>query len=113
VDQPSVAVCLLPGTEVAFDSEVQLHHAWFQTLFCNERRWNTGHKLGRFRQINMENPSTHHDAIEFPDGRVVLLTRLRAGQRATVLQLPAPKRSMELGEGCLARHGSGAREAIR
>ena len=31
----------------------------------------------------------HHDVLEFPDGQVVLLTRLIEGQRATVLQLPA------------------------
>jgi hypothetical protein len=31
----------------------------------------------------------HHDALEFSDGQVVLVTRLCAGQRATVLQLPA------------------------
>jgi hypothetical protein len=37
----------------------------------------------------MHNPVTHHDALEFPDGQVVLLSRLREGQRATVLQLPA------------------------
>jgi hypothetical protein len=37
----------------------------------------------------MDNPCTHHDALEFPDGQVVLLTHLREGQRATVLQLPA------------------------
>ena len=35
---------------------------------------------------------THHDALEFPDGQVVLLTRLCEGQRATVLQLPATAR---------------------
>jgi hypothetical protein len=34
-------------------------------------------------------PYTHHDAIEFPDGQVVLLTHLRIGQHASVLQLPA------------------------
>jgi hypothetical protein len=88
-DEPKVAVCLLPGTELAFEAEVQRQHAWLQTLFFSKDRWNTGHKVGRFRQINLDNPSTHHDAIEFPDGRIVLLTRLRAGQRATVLQLPA------------------------
>ena len=37
----------------------------------------------------MDNPVTHHDALEFPDGQVVLLSRLCVGQRATVLQLPA------------------------
>jgi hypothetical protein len=40
----------------------------------------------------MHNPVTHHDALEFPDGQVVLLSRLCEGQRATVLQLPAAAR---------------------
>jgi hypothetical protein len=31
----------------------------------------------------------HHDALEFPDGQMVLLTCLVEGQEATVLQLPA------------------------
>ena len=41
----------------------------------------------------MDNPVTHHDALEFPDGQVVLVARLCAGQRATVLQLPAGTRA--------------------
>ena len=41
----------------------------------------------------MDNAVTHHDALEFPDGQVVLLTRLCDGQRATVLQLPAAART--------------------
>jgi hypothetical protein len=45
----------------------------------------------------MHNAVTHHDALEFPDGQVVLLTRLCEGQRATVLQLPAAAR-LEAGE---------------
>ena len=48
-----------------------------------------GQRLARFRQVNMDNPVAHHDALEFPDGQVVLVTRLCDGQRATVLQLPA------------------------
>lgn len=88
VGEPHVAVCLLPGTELVFDHEVQRQHAWLQTLFFGKERWNTGQKVGRFRQINMDNPGTHHDAIEFADGRTLLLTRLRPGQHATVLQLP-------------------------
>jgi hypothetical protein len=31
----------------------------------------------------------HHDALEFPDGQIALLTNVFAGQEATVLQLPA------------------------
>jgi hypothetical protein len=42
-----------------------------------------------FRQINKEEPRAHHDALEFPDGRTVLLTMLWEGQEAVVLQLPA------------------------
>ena len=30
----------------------------------------------------------HHDALEFANGEIILLTRLAEGQRATVLQLP-------------------------
>ena len=48
-----------------------------------------GHKTAIFRQVNQNNPSTHHDALEFPDGQIVLLTSLIQGQQATVLQLPA------------------------
>lgn len=47
------------------------------------------HKTAIFRQINKDNPATHHDALEFPDGQTVLLTYLEDGQQATVLQLPA------------------------
>ena len=42
-----------------------------------------------FRQVNKTEPMKHHDALEFPDGRIVLLTKLSEGQVATVLQLPA------------------------
>lgn len=89
VGEPEVAVCLMPGTELAFEAEVERHHVWLQMLFFRKDKWKIPHKVGRFRQINVDNPATHHDAIEFPDGRVVLVTRLRPGQYATVLQLPA------------------------
>lgn len=85
VEEPNVAVCVLPGTEVAFDEEVKRVPTGFQLIF----RKPLVHRIARFRQIDMDNPCTHHDALEFPDGQVVLLTHLREGQRATVLQLPA------------------------
>jgi hypothetical protein len=34
----------------------------------------------------------HHDALELPGGKILLVTYLREGQRATVLQLPATER---------------------
>ncbi len=88
VGEPEAAVCLLPGTELVFERAVELHYAPLQALFFKKDKWRIPHTLGRFRQINIGKPNAHHDAIEFPDGRVVLLTQLRSGQRATVLQLP-------------------------
>ena len=99
VEDPNVAVCLMPGTELAFEAEVERHHAWLQTLFFRKDRWTIPHKVGRFRQVNVDNPATHHDAIEFPDGRVVLVTRLRPGQYASVLQLPARAHAAAEAEG--------------
>ena len=84
VGEPDVAVCLLPGTEVAFEDDVRYQHAF--GLFGRAR---VDHKVARFRQINMHDPHVHHDALEFPGGQIVLVSRLVAGQRATVLQLPA------------------------
>jgi hypothetical protein len=86
VDEPNVAVCLLPGTEIAFDENVECQPLFEIGILPGKK---IGQRLARFRQINVDNAATHHDALEFPDGRVVLLTRLREGQRATVLQLPA------------------------
>jgi len=88
VGEPTVAVCLLPGTEVAFEKDIiEYRHA----LLPNQK---LAEKVARFRQINMDNPNTHHDALEFPNGRIVLLNRLCEGQHATVLQLPAAPRIM-------------------
>jgi len=93
VNEPNVAVCLLPGTEVGFDRDVEREPTGFQLAFFWRRREPIAHKVARFRQINTENKCTHHDALEFPDGEVILLTHLRAGQHATVLQLPAQART--------------------
>ncbi len=84
VGEPDVAVCLLPGTEVAFEDDVRYQHAF--SVFGRGR---VDHKVARFRQINMHDPHVHHDALEFPGGQIVLVSRLVAGQWATVLQLPA------------------------
>jgi hypothetical protein len=84
VGGPNVAVCLLPGTELAFDENVECER--FGGILPSKK---IGQRLARFRQIDKDIPAIHHDALEFPDGQVVLLTRLCEGQRATVLQLPA------------------------
>ena len=48
--------------------------------------------MAKFRQVNKGQSNVHHDALEFPDGKIVLLTHLCEGQHATVLQLPARPR---------------------
>jgi hypothetical protein len=53
------------------------------------RRRSLNYTTATFRQVNKDYPRTHHDALEFPDGQMVLLTNLFEGQEATVLQLPA------------------------
>jgi hypothetical protein len=88
VGEPKVAVCLMPGTELAFEQDIEVEHV-FRKMLPRFGFGRTGQRVARFRQVNIDRPDTHHDALEFPDGRVVLVTRLCAGQRATVLQLPA------------------------
>ncbi len=82
--EPRVAVCLLPGTELAFEKEVECDASF---RFLPTRK--SPHKVARFRQVNLNRPASHHDALEFPDGKIVLVTDLCEGQRATVLQLPS------------------------
>src|SRR5229473_2662374 len=89
VGEPHVAVCLLPGTEVAFEENVECEPLFGIGILPNKK---ISQRLARFRQINLDNAVTHHDALEFPDGQIVLLTRLCEGQCATVLQLPAASR---------------------
>jgi hypothetical protein len=57
-----------------------------------------GQRVARVRQINMERLTMHHDAVEFPDGQVVLLTSLCDNQHATVLQMLAAPRVKSEGD---------------
>lgn len=84
-ESPNTAVCLLPGTEMAFAREVTLATA----LGFMPGEQPVGQTVAIFRQINKDQERAHHDALEFPDGRVILLTMLSEGLEATVLQLPA------------------------
>jgi hypothetical protein len=81
-EDADVAVCVLPGTELAFAEEVEILSFWLS-------RKSIGHRTAIFRQVNKDKPLTHHDALEFADGCQVLLTHLCEGQHATVLQLPS------------------------
>jgi hypothetical protein len=85
----NVAVCVLPGTELSFAEEVKC----LPTGLIAWRDKVIEHKTAIFRQINKDKVAAHHDALEFPDGQIVLLTSLSEGQQATVLQLPAALRN--------------------
>ncbi len=82
--EPEVAVCLLPGTELAFEQEAERERVMFA-------RRKLGARVARFRQVKIEDPTAHHDALEFSNGTCVLVTKLLPRQRATVLQLPAAR----------------------
>src|SRR6202023_842717 len=58
--EPIVAVCLRPGTELAFDTEVSCG-SHFGFLFSGRK---LAHKVARFRHVNEDQPYAHHDALE-------------------------------------------------
>jgi Polysaccharide deacetylase len=68
-----VAVCLLPGTELSFKDEVRISRLWPWSMTKSVIK----HKTAIFRQINQNSPILHHDALEFPDGQIILLTLLK------------------------------------
>jgi len=90
IGEPNVAVCLLPGTELAFEKRVERDHGYGRLPSMQVGK--LGHQVARFRKVNEGCPNAHHDALEFPDGQIVLVTRLCEGQNATVLQLPPSPR---------------------
>ncbi len=84
-DDLGLAVCVMPVTELAFAAEV----ACLPTGLLGWKTKTIDHQTAIFRQVNKDKSAAHHDALEFPDGRTVLLTHLCEGQAAAVLQLPA------------------------
>jgi hypothetical protein len=90
-EDASVAVCVLPGTELSFTSEVTCEPTGLFTW----RNKVINHTTAIFRQVNKQRLAAHHDALEFADGQIVLLTLLAEGQQATVLQLPANPKSAD------------------
>jgi len=83
------AICVLPGTEIAFDENLTTEGYYG----CGEKTYE--HKVGIFRQVDTEQLYTHHDALELPDGTIIKLNNLKTGLKATVLQLPAAPKTAE------------------
>ena len=89
IGEPNMAVCLLAGTELAFRVEASRDHRLAKLLPWLQLG-KLGDRVARFRQINVDQPNVHHDALEFANGKIAFVTTLRPGQRAIVLQLPVP-----------------------
>jgi hypothetical protein len=87
IGEPDVAVCLSPGTELAFEKDVE-YEPEFHLI---RRTQKIVERVAQLRRVNTNKLHAHHDVLEFPYGQIVFLTRLRPGQVATVLQLPALK----------------------
>ena len=85
LEDASMAVCVLPGTELAFAGPISCR----PRSFLGWKACIVKQTTAIFRQINRAQPHMHHDALELPDGQTLLLTFLCEGQEATVLQLPA------------------------
>jgi hypothetical protein len=86
---PNTAVCMLPGTELAFAESVRFDSRWIWPKTLDFR-------VGKFGVVDPHIPDRHHDAVEFPDGTSVLVTQLCEGQRVSVLQLPVKEGQHEV-----------------
>ena len=91
-----MTVCVFPGTELAFDEAVTYvdRNVWSFLRRGGSFRVKTPHRTAIFRQLNNRREAAERDALEFPDGRIVHLTSLVAGQKAKVLQLPVLPRGL-------------------
>jgi hypothetical protein len=89
-EDPTTAVCVRPGTEIAFEKDIVGARA---AMWSPDETY--PHKVARFRQVHLDNKLTHHDALELPDGTIVMLHSMAVGQKATVLQLPAEPKTEE------------------
>ena len=69
-------MCLLPGTELAFNEPIR-------SIDVNH---NTN--VAKFIQVDLDHPYKHHDAIELVSGAIVKVHNLIEGQICNVLQLP-------------------------
>jgi len=104
VDDLNVAVCLLPGTELAFENEVQRDTGL-------SFGWKLGHSVAKFQHVNKDQPNVHHDALELPDGKTVFshnCARINGQlccnyQRARRSQWTTHKRSIRLSNRVLLR----------
>ena len=88
------ATCLKPGTEVVFATPVQrtVLSRFLSSLWPTKKPMDLS-RTAKFVQVDVNNPTTHHDAFEFLDGTVLKVQQLSLRQRVKVLQVPAQPQS--------------------
>jgi hypothetical protein len=94
-EQPAVAVCLLPGTELAFDHGVKYRCNRFFTRSGYSWIRHAGFSVVRFCKIDPLASDPHRDALSFPDGTTILVNMLEERQCARVIQLPVVERERQ------------------
>lgn len=112
---PSTAVCMLPGTEVAFADNIRMKGYFISPMLAMEKAPQVlVGKVAVFCQVNPGLVHIHHDALELPDGARVMVNDLELGQTATVLQLPAKPlvSHVDLPADCEASEPATARQLV-
>jgi hypothetical protein len=97
---PNTAVCVLPGTEIAFADSVRTNSLPHSAIVNGEMKSigvppPASVRVATFTQVDKDHPHRHHDALEFANGDIVLLHNLEPGQKADVLTLPADPKNLE------------------
>ncbi len=97
----NVAVCLLPGTELNFAKSVSVRgRPIMKEADVKGLKQVIGvppdpeDLVATFIQVDKKEHFRHHDALEFSDGNIILLTDLEPGQTARVLTLPADPKTL-------------------
>jgi hypothetical protein len=75
-EDAAVAVCVLPGTELAFATAVTVTDNRFIVGWKAET---LSDATAIFRQVNKSEPRKHHDALEFPNGTHCSSDRTKSG----------------------------------
>ena len=95
-ENSTTAVCLIPGTELAFAEPIKINA-------CDSFYYESDHVVSEYsvakfvEKGSKENDKfQYHDALELPNGRQVILQALPMGQKCTVLQLPAQPEVMHI-----------------
>jgi hypothetical protein len=90
INSMATAVCLLPGTQLQIEDPLECR-AWTRGAvnYQTEVLGPTKHDGGVATFSKRDDMGQYHDALEFPDGEYMPVSKLHAGQRARVLQMPA------------------------